>query len=140
MADWMVWLAAAGALVVLELFTGTFYLLMIAIGLGFGALAALVGMSGAAQTMAAALVGLLATGLLHRSRFGRPARGNPARDPNVNLDIGQHLRVEQWQGGQARVMYRGALWDVELGQGAHPQAGVFKIVEVQGSRLIVTGA
>ncbi|MDB5920073.1 MAG: NfeD family protein, partial [Massilia sp.] len=38
------------------------------------------------------------------------------------------------------VMYRGALWDVELGQGAHPQAGVFKIVEVQGSRLIVTGA
>jgi membrane protein implicated in regulation of membrane protease activity len=140
MADWINWTIAAGVLVVLELFTGTFYLLMIAIGLGFGALAALAGSSGAAQTVAAALVGVLATGLLHRSRFGRPARGNAARDPNVNLDIGQHLRVDEWRGGQARVMYRGALWDVELGQGALAQAGVFKIVEVQGSRLIVTGA
>ena len=140
MADWINWLVAAGVLVVLELFSGTFYLLMIAIGLGFGALAAIGGMSGAAQTIIAAVVGVAATGLLHRSRFGKPARGNAARDPNVNLDIGQHLRVEQWQGGQARVMYRGALWDVELGQGAQPQAGVFKIVEVQGSRLIVTGA
>ncbi len=140
MADWINWLVAAGALVVLELFSGTFYLLMIAIGLGFGALAALGGMSGAAQTIVAAVVGVVATGLLHRSRFGKPARGNAARDPNVNIDIGQHLTVNEWNGGKARVMYRGALWDVELGQGAHPQAGVFKIVEVQGSRLIVTGA
>ncbi len=140
MADWINWLVAAGVLVVLELFSGTFYLLMIAIGLGFGALAALGGMGGAVQTLIAAAVGVLATGLLHRSRFGRPARGNPARDPNVNIDIGQHLRVDEWHDGKARVMYRGALWDVELGPGAHPVAGNFKIVEVQGSRLIVSGA
>jgi membrane protein implicated in regulation of membrane protease activity len=140
MADWINWLVAAGVLVVFELFTGTFYLLMIAIGLAFGAAAAFGGMSGAMQTIVAAAVGVVATGLLHRSRFGRPVRGNPARDPNVNIDIGQHLTVDEWHGGKARVMYRGALWDVELGQGAHPQAGVFKIVEVQGSRLIVTGA
>lgn len=139
MADWINWLVAAGVLVVLELFTGTFYLLMIAIGLGFGALAALGGMSVPLQTIVAAVVGVAATGLLHRSRLGRPARGNPARDPNVNIDIGQHVTVDQWKDGKARVMYRGALWDVELGQGAHPHAGVFKIVEVQGSRLIVTG-
>ena len=31
MADWINWLVAAGLLVVLELFSGTFYLLMIAI-------------------------------------------------------------------------------------------------------------
>jgi membrane protein implicated in regulation of membrane protease activity len=140
MADWINWLVAAGVLVALELFTGTFYLLMIAIGLGFGALAALGGMSGAAQTIVAAVVGVLATALLHRSRFGRPARGDAARDPNVNIDIGQQISVDQWNDRRARVMYRGALWDVELGQGAQPQAGVFKIVEVQGSRLIVTGA
>jgi membrane protein implicated in regulation of membrane protease activity len=140
MADWINWLVAAGVLVVLELFTGTFYLLMIAIGLGFGALAALGGMGVPLQTIIAGVVGVVATGLLHRSRFGRPARGNAARDPNVNLDIGQHLRVDEWHGGKARVMYRGALWDVELGPGAQPQAGEFKIVEVQGSRLIVSGA
>ncbi|MET0859132.1 MAG: NfeD family protein [Telluria sp.] len=139
MADWIYWLVAAGVLVVFELFTGTFYLLMIAVGVGFGALAALMGLSVPAQTIAAAVVGLVATGLLHRSRFGRPARGDPARDRNVNIDIGQHLTVEAWRDGKARVMYRGALWDVELAPGAHSQAGVFKIVEVQGSRLIVTG-
>lgn len=137
MADWINWLVGAGVLVVLELFSGTFYLLMIAIGLGFGALAAWAGMSHPLQTIVAAAVGVAATGLLHRSRFGRPVRGNPARDPNVNIDIGQHLRVDEWHGDKARVMYRGALWDVELGQGAQAQAGVFKIVEVQGSRLIV---
>jgi membrane protein implicated in regulation of membrane protease activity len=140
MADWINWLVAAGVLVVLELFSGTFYLLMIAIGLCFGALAAWGGMSAPVQTIIAAVVGVIATGLLHRSRFGRPARNNPARDPNVNIDIGQSLTVDQWHGGKARVMYRGALWDVELGQGAIAEAGRFKIVEVQGSRLIVTGA
>jgi membrane protein implicated in regulation of membrane protease activity len=139
MADWINWLVAAGVLVVLELFSGTFYLLMIAIGLGFGALAALGGLGVPFQTIVAAVVGVAATGLLHRSRLGRPARGNPARDPNVNIDIGQHISVDQWHDGKARVMYRGALWDVELGQGAQPHAGVFKIVEVQGSRLIVSG-
>jgi membrane protein implicated in regulation of membrane protease activity len=140
MADWINWLVAAGVLVVFELFSGTFYLLMIAIGLGFGALAALAGASVPLQTIAAAVVGVAATGLLHRSRFGRPARVDAARDPNVNIDIGQSVRVDQWHEGKARVMYRGALWDVELGRGGSAEAGDFRIVEVQGSRLIVVNA
>lgn len=140
MNDWVLWLIMAGVLVVLEMFTGTFYLLMIAVGLGFGALAALFGMSVPVQTIVAAAVGVIATGVLHRSRFGHPAKQNPARDHNVNLDIGQRLTVGEWQGGKARVMYRGALWDVELGQGAIAEAGSFKIVEVQGNRLIVANS
>ena len=68
MADWMVWSAAAGVLIVLELFTGTFYLLMMALGLLFGALAAWLGAGMPLQTIAAAVVGIVATGLLHRSR------------------------------------------------------------------------
>jgi membrane protein implicated in regulation of membrane protease activity len=140
MADWMAWLAAAGVLVILELFTGTFYLLMIAIGLAVGGLAALAGAGLPLQAIVAGGVGVLATGLLHRSRFGRPARGESARDRNVNLDIGQHLTVTDWQDGRARVRYRGALWDVELGQGATARPGEFRIVEVQGSRLVVANA
>jgi membrane protein implicated in regulation of membrane protease activity len=140
MSDWMNWLAAAGVLVVLELMSGTFYLLMIAIGLAFGALAALAGASMPLQTIVAALVGVVATSLLHRSRLGRPTKHNPARDHNVNLDIGQRVTVPAWQDGRARVMYRGALWDVELGQGATPQSGDFRIVEVQGSCLIVSNS
>jgi membrane protein implicated in regulation of membrane protease activity len=140
MSDWMSWLVAAGVLVVLELFTGTFYLLMIAIGLAIGGIVALAGAGTPLQAIAAAAVGVLATGLLHRSRFGRPARHEAARDRNVNLDIGQHVTVPAWDNGRARVMYRGALWDVELGQGATPRPGDFRIVEVQGSRLVVANS
>lgn len=140
MSDWMGWLVVAGIVVTLELFTGTFYLLMIAIGLVFGALAALAGASAPVQTIAAAVVGVLATGILHRSRLGKPGKTNAARDHNVNLDIGQRVTVPAWQDGRARVMYRGALWDVELGQGAQALAGDFRIVEVSGSRLIVSNA
>jgi membrane protein implicated in regulation of membrane protease activity len=138
MADWMSWFAAAGVVVILELFTGTFYLLMIAIGLAFGGAAAWLGMAAPVQTIVAAVVGVVATGLLHRSRFGRKAPdAEAARDPNVNIDIGQRIMVDAWSGGKARVMYRGAPWDVELGPGAVAEAGSFTIVEVQGSRLIV---
>jgi membrane protein implicated in regulation of membrane protease activity len=140
MAGWMSWLVLAGILVILELFTGTFYLLMIAIGLAAGALAALSGVSWPVQTIVAGVVGVIATGMLHRSRLGKPAKANPARDQNVNLDIGQRVTVPGWEDGKARVLYRGALWDVELGQGSRPEAGDFRIVEVQGSRLIVANS
>lgn len=137
MADWTWWLAAAGALVIFELFTGTFYILMIAIGVACGAIAALTGYGPPAQILTAAAVGVVATGLLHRSRFGAPGRKDTTRDPNVNMDIGQSVQVATWTDGKARVMYRGAPWDVELGLGALAEAGTFRIVEVQGSRLIV---
>jgi membrane protein implicated in regulation of membrane protease activity len=143
MADWSYWLAAAGVTVILELFTGTFYLLMIAIGLGAGALAALLGLGMALQTLVAAAVGVAATMLLRRSRFGKlvAERTDAGRDPNVNLDIGQTVNVPAWQDGAARVMYRGALWDVEfdhaLAAGATPAPGQYTIREVRGSRLIV---
>jgi membrane protein implicated in regulation of membrane protease activity len=131
---------AAGVLVILELFTGTFYLLMIAIGLAIGGVVALAGREFPAQAIGAAFVAIAATGWLHRSRFGRPARHDATRDRNVNMDIGQRVSVPAWDNGRARVMYRGALWDVELGQGATPQAGDFRIVEVQGSRLVVANS
>jgi membrane protein implicated in regulation of membrane protease activity len=139
MNDWMMWFALAGMLVVFELFTGTFYVLMVALGAAFGALAALAGAGVAAQITLAAVVGVAATGLLHRSRFGRPAKSNAARDPNMNIDIGQTLAVGEWQGKSARVMYRGALWDVELAPGASVATapGLYTIREVRGSRLIV---
>jgi membrane protein implicated in regulation of membrane protease activity len=140
MNAWMIWLAIAGVLVVVEMFTGTFYMLMIAAGMAFGALAAMFGFGAPVQFAIAAVVGVLATGLLHRSRFGRPLKQDAARDPNVNLDIGQALHVDSWTDGKARVMYRGAMWDVDLAPGAIPGAGSFRIVEIKGSRLLVANA
>jgi membrane protein implicated in regulation of membrane protease activity len=145
MSDWIIWLLSAGVLVVLEMFTGTFYLLMVAIGMVAGGLGALAGASGPLQLVVASVVGILATYALRRSGFGKFARTDPARDPNVNLDIGQTVTVSEWQsagGGMytARTMYRGAMWDVELQPGFAAQAGSFVIRELRGSRLIVTGS
>lgn len=138
MADWSYWLAAAGVTVILELFSGTFYLLMIAIGLAAGSAAALLGLGGAVQLLVAALVGAGATVALRRSRYGKQQeRVEAGRDPNVNLDIGQTVHVPEWQDNAARVMYRGALWDVELAPGGTAAPGQFTIREVRGSRLIV---
>lgn len=142
MSEWGIWLMLGGALVVLELFTGTFYLLMVALGLIAGALVALSGGAIWQQLLAAALVGVLATLSLRRSRFGKAGRVDSAHDPNVNLDIGQTVAVAEWTehpGAQpgARVNYRGAMWDVELTPGNAPRAGTFSILEIRGSRLIV---
>ena len=137
MADWTYWLIGAGILIVAELFIGTFYLLMIALGLVFGALAAWLGASGALQTIIAAAIGIAATMVLRRTRFARRGRRPAANDPSINLDIGQRVSVPQWHGGRARVMYRGALWDVELQGGLEPAPGDYRIVEVRGSVLIV---
>ena len=137
MADWSFWLIAAGVAVTVELFIGTFYLLMIAIGISAGGVVALAGGNGSWQAVTAAIVGVAATLLLRRSRFGKASRRDAAQDPNVNLDIGQSVAVAHWVDGVARVMYRGALWDVELMPGSDAQAGHYTIRAVRGSRLIV---
>lgn len=144
MNDALIWLAMAGVLVILEIFSGTFYLLMIAVGMLAGALAAWLGVSNPAQVLTTALVGIASCLILNRWR----ARFKPqpaANDPNINLDIGQPLRVDAWQGDpdgpwQARVVYRGAQWDVDLESGQEPKPGMFVIREVRGSRLLVARA
>ncbi len=138
MTDWMSWFLVAGLVVILELFIGTFYLLMIAIGIAAGGVMALTGAAPSIQTLTAALVGVAATLLLRRSRFGKRSRPAAANDPNINMDIGQSIAVPHWVDGAARVMYRGAQWDVELIPGTNTEAGSYTIREVRGSRLIVS--
>ncbi len=145
MAEWMMWFGLAGVLVILEMFTGTFYLLMVGIGLAAGGLTALAGGAGEVQLVVAALVGVIATTILQRSKLGRTTKGDAARNPNVNLDIGQTLVVDAWSGDEgeaqtARVMYRGALWDVELEPGGVAKPGTFVIREIRGSRLMLANS
>lgn len=137
MPDAISWFVAAGLLVILELFSGTFYLLMIALGMAAGGVAVLAGAAMPWPAASAAVVGVLATLLLRRSKYGRAVKTAAARDPNVNLDIGQSVTVAQWQDGSARVMYRGAMWDVELAPGVGQHPGIFTICEIRGNRLIV---
>ncbi len=132
------WWIGAGALVVAELLTGTFYLLMIALGFLAGALAKLYGASLAAQCTWAALIALAAVVLLRRSRFGRRReRRDASTNPDVVLDVGSPLEVPAWRDGHARVPYRGAEWDVELAPGEREDARFYEIAAVRGNRLVV---
>lgn len=135
MTSWMLWLALAGGLIILELFSGTFYLLMIALAMLAAALAAVAGATVAVQLLLAAVISVAATAVLRRRR-----RPKPSHDPNINLDIGQTLHVSHWHADHvtARVTYRGAMWDVELAAGAVARPGQFVIREIRGSRLIVS--
>lgn len=142
MEDWIVWLVLAGALVGLEIFTGTFYLLMVGFGLAAGGVAALLGGGTAIQFLVAAAIGVIATILLRKIRDGKSAQ-RTSSDPNINLDIGQTLSIHEWHdlgGGNctSRAMYRGSMWDIDLMQGSTPSPGIFLIREVRGSRLVVS--
>ena len=137
-AQEIVWFTLAVLLVIGELMTGTFYLLMVAIGLLAGGLAAQAGLGVPGQAVRAALVAVIGIAGLWRTRFGHAARENAARNRNVNLDIGEMLRVDAWSPERrARVQYRGAEWDVELAPPAPATGGEFRIVEVRGNVLVV---
>jgi membrane protein implicated in regulation of membrane protease activity len=132
------WWVAAGLAVVAELATGTFYLLMIALGLCCGALAAHLGLSGTWQVAAAAAVGAGATALWHWRRYSQP-RSLPARENrDVNLDIGEHVSVALWAADQtARVQHRGTDWTARLQPGFAAQPGPHKVVAVEGNWLVL---
>ncbi len=137
--DWSAptwWWLATGALVAAELATGTFYLLMLALGALAGAGAAYAGAGTAVQWLAAALLGAGATGLWHWKRSRLPAAAPSARNRDVNIDIGQTVHVPAWAAdGSARVQYRGSTWAVRLEGQATPQAGDHVIVSVHSGHL-----
>jgi membrane protein implicated in regulation of membrane protease activity len=131
------WWIAAGALVALELATGTFYLLMLALGGAAGALSAHLGLSPALQIVSAALVGGLAVLLWHQRRARQP-QAPSASNPDVNLDVGQQVQVAQWQAdGRTTVRYRGADWQARFGGSGSPAPGLHTIRAVEGSCLVL---
>ena len=136
MGDWVWWFVLAFVLLVAELLTGTFYLLMISIALAGAGAASLAGASLTVALVIAALLGFGGALLLRRLRFGRLQ--NDQGEPLQNMDVGQTLRVDAWTGARtARASYRGAEWDVELAPGEEPQPGEFVIRSIQANRLVV---
>lgn len=136
-----IWWILTGAIIVAELLTGGIYLLMIALGLACGAIAAHVGLTQPLQIVVAAIVGVLAVLLCRRFR-GRRAPELPASaNPDLNLDIGETLHVPEWNAdGTARIPYRGSQWTVVLRAGSMPASGLYRIIEVHGNRLTVDKA
>jgi membrane protein implicated in regulation of membrane protease activity len=134
------WWVAAGLAVAAELATGTFYLLMIGLGLAAGAVAAHFGLSLPLQIVVAAIIGGGATSFWNwrrRSRNGGEVAVYENR--NVNLDIGEHVHVDAWAGdGTARVQHRGSSWGARLAPGAKGAAGEYTVSAVEGNWLVLT--
>jgi membrane protein implicated in regulation of membrane protease activity len=134
-----IWWVLAGVLVAVELGTGTFYLLMISVGLAAGALAAHLGFSLSVQVAAAAIIGGGATAFWHWRRYRNPSSAPARSNRDVNLDIGAHVLVNEWAADRTtRITYRGAGWSARLAPGATPMSGQHEVVAVEGNWLVLS--
>jgi membrane protein implicated in regulation of membrane protease activity len=128
----LAWAILGLALVIIELLTGTFYLLMLGLAAFGAALAAWIGQPFGVQAVVAAVVAAAGCYGVHVYR----AKNDKAQMPSI--DAGQPASFESWvdEGARlARVRYRGAPWDarIELEAGAAPASSL-----TAGAMLYVT--
>ncbi|MBP9904434.1 MAG: NfeD family protein [Rhodoferax sp.] len=138
MGDSTLWWLAAGALIAVELVTGTFYLLMLSTGLVAAAISAHLGLTASWQWVVAAVVGGSSVLVWWRIKRSRPGPAPASANHDVNMDVGAAVHVTAWRkDGTCSVKYRGAQWDAELAAGEVAATGSFIVAEVIGSRLIL---
>ena len=139
MSDANIWWLLAGSAVAVELMTGTFYLLMLAVGFTAGALAAYLGFALIGQMLIAAAIGGGAVAAWHWRRSKSPAPLKANANPDVHLDIGAAVHVVRWNAdGTASVLFRGAQWTAIAADPSEPASpGNFRIKEMLGNRLVI---
>lgn len=131
----LAWAVAGLALVIVELLTGTFYLLMLGVAAFGAAGAAWLGYDFAVQVVVAAVISAAGCYGIYVYRAKNKA------EQMAPLDAGMPASFETWidRGARlARVRYRGASWDarVEGGEALEPGATVY-IVAADGNTLKV---
>lgn len=139
MTESTIWWLLAGSAVAVELITGTFYLLMIAVGLAAAALAAHAGAPMTVQVLVAAVVGGGTVVVWHWKRSKSPKAAKAQANRDVQMDIGETVHVTAWnEDGTASVKYRGAQWTVVLAD-KHTAltTGYFTVRSLDGNRLVV---
>ena len=138
MAESTIWWVLAGVAIAVELVTGTFYLLMLSLGLIAAAIAAHLGAPTTLQLIVAALVGGGSVVAWRSYKQKTPCAPPASANHDVNMDIGETVHVEGWNpDGTGTVKYRGAQWSVSIKPGETPQPGLYTVIEVVGSRLVV---
>jgi membrane protein implicated in regulation of membrane protease activity len=132
----LAWLITGFGLVIAELVTGTFYLLVLGIAAFAGAGVSYAGGALAVQAAVAALVALAGLAWVQRYR----KRITPPR--MRGLDIGHPASFDSWidkAAGHARVRYRDALWDAEVAGEAVGESGeILYVTSVNGNTLTVS--
>jgi membrane protein implicated in regulation of membrane protease activity len=135
MSPALAWAIVALVLVIAELVTGTFYLLMLGIAAFGAAGAAWLGYEFALQAVVAALLAAAGCYGVHLHR----ARADTRRMPPI--DVGMPASFESWLDARsrlARVRYRGASWDAEVqGNEALEPGSLLFVVAAEGNTLKV---
>jgi membrane protein implicated in regulation of membrane protease activity len=132
----VVWAVVGLVLVIVELLTGTFYLLVLGIAAFGAALAAWLGLQFSAQSIIAAIIGAVGCYGVHLYRAKNRA------EQMAPIDAGMPASFESWLDAGARlarVRYRGASWEarVEGGDALEPGATVY-VLAADGNTLRVT--
>jgi membrane protein implicated in regulation of membrane protease activity len=138
MTDSTLWWLGAGVLIAAELVTGTFYLLMVAIGLIAAALAAHAGSPTTWQWACAGVVGGGSVLLWWRFKQLQAPSAPAGANHDATMDVGGNVNVQAWRDdGTCSVKYRGAQWECALLAGEVAGSGRYIIAEVVGSCLIL---
>jgi membrane protein implicated in regulation of membrane protease activity len=137
MENYLLWAIAGFVLVIIELVSGTFYLLVLGLAALFAAAAAYAGAAIWLQVIIAAATALLGIVLVRRWWSERPKAD---RSQN-SLDIGQTVVLDAWvnqAAGLARVRYRGSLWDAKLAPDVH--ADDVLVIKAQDNGVLLVAA
>ncbi|MDR2710231.1 MAG: NfeD family protein [Burkholderiales bacterium] len=133
MPGWIWWVAAL-VLISIEMLSGTFYLLALAVAAAVGGVVGLLGGNFSWQLFAVSItgiVGCLAAYYWHCKGGGKPQKQEA-------FDVGQRVQVLNWNDdGSARVSYRGSWWDAIAATPDTPHRDSMIIVEVRGSVLVL---
>jgi membrane protein implicated in regulation of membrane protease activity len=131
----IVWGVVGLVLVIVELLTGTFYLLMLGVAAFGAALAAWLGVEFGAQAIVATLISAIGCYGVHAYRAKNQAQ------QMAPIDAGMPASFETWLDAGARlarVRYRGASWEarVEGGEAMEPGATLY-VLAADGNTLRV---
>lgn len=136
MQAYLVWLIVGFVLVIAEMASGTFYLLVLGVTAFVAAAVAWAGASFTVQVLVAVLLGIVSCVWVNARR--KSANATPMRP----LDVGQPVALDTWVNQPdrlARVRYRDALWDARISGECRGDPGeIFYITAVRGSTLEVS--
>jgi len=138
METYLLWLIAGFVLVIAELVTGTFFLLILGIAAFAGSVTAWFGYGFWLEAMCAAAVAVAGVFWVRQNR-------KTMQQPDMaSLDVGQAVTFDVWvdrEQGVARVKYRNTQWDAEVeGERDFDRGQVLFIHAVDGSTLKVSKA
>lgn len=137
MEMYLLWAVTGIVLIIVEMLSGTFYLLVLGIAALAAAGAAWYGYSFWVQAVVIAAVAVIGVILVKRFRSKKQAI------PGQALDIGQTVLLDSWiseADGLARVNYRNAQWEARVTGERAPDGKVFYIHAVDGNTLHVSAA